>query len=126
MEQKRKKEEEDRLKKIEEEKNERQALFMSNLEQFLSGDSFDPPAELLSSRHTRPATEPCPFFTKTACCRFGDQCSRNHEYPGISKVINYSKPKHNCVLGILVRRDNIVAQMHASQMLGALFWYLRP
>lgn len=86
MEKKRKKEEEEKLKRAEEENNQRQAIFMSNLEQFLSGDSVDPPAELLLSRHTRPEAEPCPFFNKTACCRFGDQCSRDHEYPGTSKV----------------------------------------
>lgn len=59
---------------------------MENLDKFLSGDSDDPPLELKVVRETRPNAEICPFFYKTACCRFGDQCSRNHQYPGISKV----------------------------------------
>ncbi|KAL0894665.1 hypothetical protein ABMA27_013216 [Loxostege sticticalis] len=87
IEQKRKKEDEERLKKIEEERRERQSMFMANLEHFLSDKNVDPPAELLQSRHTKPQAESCPFFSKTACCRFGDQCSRNHEYPGVSKIL---------------------------------------
>lgn len=59
---------------------------MTSLEKFLVGDSSEPPQELLIYHETRPNTELCPFFIKTACCRFGDQCSRNHQYPGISKV----------------------------------------
>lgn len=61
---------------------------MKHLQEFLSGDSNEPPPELLISRETKPNTELCPFFSKTACCRFGDQCSRNHQFPGISKVLN--------------------------------------
>ncbi|RVE42737.1 hypothetical protein evm_012620 [Chilo suppressalis] len=87
LEQKRRKEVEEKLKKIEEEKKIQQQLFMSKLEQFLSGDLTDPPPELLVSHETKPLMEVCPFFNKTACCRFGDQCSRNHRYPGISKVL---------------------------------------
>lgn len=72
---------------MEEETKKRQALFMEKLEQFLSGDVYEPPVELLTFRETRPDKEQCPFFSKTACCRFGDDCSRNHIYPGITKVI---------------------------------------
>lgn len=60
---------------------------MKNLEDFLSGDSNEPPPELMVCRETKIDCDLCPFFNKTACCRFGDQCSRNHRYPGISKVI---------------------------------------
>lgn len=64
---------------------------MNNLDLFLSGDSDEPPAELKVMHETRPEAELCPFFSKTACCRFGDQCSRNHQYPGISKVYPFHK-----------------------------------
>ncbi|CAH0749083.1 unnamed protein product [Diatraea saccharalis] len=87
LEQKRKKEAEEKLKEIEEEKKKQQQIFMSKLEQFLAGDSTEPPPELLISHETRPNVDNCPFFLKTACCRFGDQCSRNHRYPGISNVL---------------------------------------
>ncbi|XP_061707963.1 U2 small nuclear ribonucleoprotein auxiliary factor 35 kDa subunit-related protein 2-like [Cydia pomonella] len=87
LEQKRKEEEEKRLKVIEEEIMRKQQAFMEKLEQFLTGDSEDPPAELLVSSETKPNHEPCPFFVKTGCCRFGNQCSRNHQFPGISRII---------------------------------------
>ncbi|XP_022128083.2 U2 small nuclear ribonucleoprotein auxiliary factor 35 kDa subunit-related protein 2 [Pieris rapae] len=87
LEKQRKAKEAERLKEIEEENKKRQEQFMSNLEKFLSGDCSDPPQELLIYHETRPNTELCPFFIKTACCRFGDQCSRNHQYPGISKIL---------------------------------------
>ncbi|KPJ11763.1 U2 small nuclear ribonucleoprotein auxiliary factor 35 kDa subunit-related protein 1 [Papilio machaon] len=87
MEKKRREEEAERLKEIEEENKRKQKIFMEKLEQFLKGDSEDPPEELLVSRESRPNTNLCPFFLKTACCRFGDECSRNHQYPGISKVL---------------------------------------
>ncbi|XP_073941641.1 uncharacterized protein [Choristoneura fumiferana] len=87
FEQKLKEEEEKRLKEIEEENKCKHQAFMEKLEQFLSGDSNEPPPELLVSSETKPNHELCPFFYKTGCCRFGNQCSRNHQFPGISKVI---------------------------------------
>ena len=59
---------------------------MSNLENFLNGDSVEPPKELQILYESKPGHITCPFFTKTACCRFGDECSRNHIYPGVTKV----------------------------------------
>ena len=64
---------------------------MNNLDLFLSGDSDEPPTELKVMHETKPDTELCPFFSKTACCRFADECSRNHQYPGISKVYPFHK-----------------------------------
>ncbi|XP_011568933.3 U2 small nuclear ribonucleoprotein auxiliary factor 35 kDa subunit-related protein 2 [Plutella xylostella] len=78
---------EERLKQIEEENKKQQQQFMEKLEQFLSGDTREPPQELLTLRETKPGMEACPFFYKTACCRFADQCSRNHQYPGIAKTL---------------------------------------
>ncbi|XP_053600138.1 U2 small nuclear ribonucleoprotein auxiliary factor 35 kDa subunit-related protein 2 [Plodia interpunctella] len=87
LEQKRKKEQEEHLKKIEEENKKKQEIFMKHLQDFLLGDSTKPPVELLVCSETRPNTEMCPFFLKTACCRFGDHCSRNHKYPGVSSIL---------------------------------------
>lgn len=85
-EQKKIKEAKERLKLIEEEKFKQHQMFLVKLNQYLTGDSKQPPEELLVFRNTKPESETCPFFSKTGCCRFGDQCSRNHRYPGISKV----------------------------------------
>lgn len=87
MEQKKKKAEEEQMRALEENNRLRQEKFMTKLEEFLSGDSTNPPTELLISHETKPEMAMCPFFTKTGCCRFGDTCSRNHQYPGISKVL---------------------------------------
>ncbi|KAH9645172.1 hypothetical protein HF086_005717 [Spodoptera exigua] len=87
LEQEKKKKEEERLKAAEEEQKRKHQMFMDHLDKFLSGDSIEPPPELKVVHETRPDAELCPFFTKTSCCRFGDQCSRNHQYPGISRVL---------------------------------------
>ncbi|CAG9567027.1 unnamed protein product [Danaus chrysippus] len=87
MEKERKEKEAQRLKELEEENVKRQEEFMKNLEEFLNGDCKDPPQELLTLYESRPNCDPCPFYAKTACCRFGDECSRNHKYPGISKIL---------------------------------------
>ncbi|XP_053645403.1 U2 small nuclear ribonucleoprotein auxiliary factor 35 kDa subunit-related protein 2 isoform X2 [Cherax quadricarinatus] len=36
---------------------------------------------------TRQKGEPCPFFSKTGACRFGIQCSREHDYPESSQTL---------------------------------------
>ncbi|KAF4517228.1 hypothetical protein B566_EDAN005282 [Ephemera danica] len=45
------------------------------------------PAELRIASESNPHKEVCPFFTKVAACRFGEQCSRNHIHPAISNCI---------------------------------------
>ncbi|XP_045764596.1 U2 small nuclear ribonucleoprotein auxiliary factor 35 kDa subunit-related protein 2 [Maniola jurtina] len=87
MEKQRREKEKERLKRIEEENRQRQETFMFNLEKFLSGDTTKLPEELAVLYETRPDCDVCPFFMKTACCRFGDECSRNHKYPGISRIL---------------------------------------
>lgn len=91
LEQKKRKLEEERLKAAQEELIRKQEMFMENLDMFLSGDAVDPPPELKVIHETKPDAELCPFFAKTACCRFGDECSRNHKYPGISKVYPFHR-----------------------------------
>ncbi|CAG4968188.1 unnamed protein product [Colias eurytheme] len=87
LEKQRKAKEEEKLKEIEEKNRIKQEKFINSLEKFLSGDSSRPPVELLIYRESRPNLEICPFFFKTGCCRFSDECSRNHQYPGISKTL---------------------------------------
>ncbi|KAJ0181752.1 hypothetical protein K1T71_002474 [Dendrolimus kikuchii] len=87
MEQKKKEEEKLKLQQIEQERKLKRQEFEDNLESFVNGGATEPPKELQEVRETRPTMEPCPFFSKTASCRFGDQCSRNHRYPSISKVL---------------------------------------
>ncbi|XP_041978202.1 U2 small nuclear ribonucleoprotein auxiliary factor 35 kDa subunit-related protein 1 [Aricia agestis] len=86
MERQQKEKERQRIKEIEEENKRKQEQFIKNLETFLN-DKGDPPRELLVYHESKPNCDDCPFFLKTACCRFGDECSRNHKYPGISKIL---------------------------------------
>ncbi|VVD05834.1 unnamed protein product [Leptidea sinapis] len=87
----RREKESQRLKQIEEENLARQAKFLNSLEEFLNGNLSEPPEELSTYRETKPNMELCPFFVKTSCCRFGDQCSRNHQYPAISNNANFNE-----------------------------------
>lgn len=61
---------------------------MSRIEQFASGVG-ELPEELLVIKETNPDKEICPFYSKIGICRFGDNCSRNHKKPSISKVNKY-------------------------------------
>ncbi|PZC78852.1 hypothetical protein B5X24_HaOG217179 [Helicoverpa armigera] len=70
LEQKQKQIEEERIAAAKEELKRKQDIFMNNLDKFLSGDSDEPPAELKVMHETRPDAALCPFFSKTACCRF--------------------------------------------------------
>ncbi|XP_028033470.1 U2 small nuclear ribonucleoprotein auxiliary factor 35 kDa subunit-related protein 2 isoform X1 [Bombyx mandarina] len=83
----RRKIEEEKLKQIKEENMKKHQEFLENLQKFMAGDSCEPPKELNYVCDTRPGAEMCTFFSKTATCRFGDQCSRNHQYPSISNVL---------------------------------------
>lgn len=45
------------------------------------------PKPLREVIESQPGKELCPFFAKTAACRYGDTCSRNHRRVCLSKVI---------------------------------------
>lgn len=77
---------EEKIKKSEEEQRLKYEQFIEKLEEYLSGNG-EVPDELLKGSETNPDAVVCPFFFKTAACRFGDSCSRNHKSPGISKVL---------------------------------------
>ncbi|XP_026481061.1 U2 small nuclear ribonucleoprotein auxiliary factor 35 kDa subunit-related protein 2-like [Ctenocephalides felis] len=79
-------EERERKAKIQKEQEERYRILMQKIEDFIK-DGGKIPDELKTPKDTNPSKPLCPFFTKIGACRFGDSCSRNHQSPGISKVL---------------------------------------
>ncbi|CAG9854925.1 unnamed protein product [Phyllotreta striolata] len=63
-----------------------QELSKAKVEDFIEYGG-DTPDHLKTTLETNPNKPPCPFFSKTATCRFFDVCSRNHVRPGISKIL---------------------------------------
>lgn len=45
------------------------------------------PAALEAASETNPGRDACTFFVKTATCRFGRKCARNHCRPGCSRFL---------------------------------------
>lgn len=68
------------------EREEKYEMFMQKIEHYITNGG-EIPDELKVSKDTNPLKPPCPFFAKIGSCRFGNNCSRNHQSPGISKVI---------------------------------------
>jgi U2 small nuclear ribonucleoprotein auxiliary factor 35 kDa subunit-related protein len=60
-------------------------LLLHKLNDYVAGIG-EIPEEMTVTAQTNPGRDICPFFVKTASCRFGDRCSRNHSRPGVSKV----------------------------------------
>lgn len=77
--------EEEKKRLIEEEKQ-RQIDLERRIRAYIDGVGEVPP-ELLIDAETNPAKEMCQFFLKTAACRFGNKCLRNHKRPRLSKVL---------------------------------------
>lgn len=72
--------------RIAQEKQLKQDEVMRQIENFIN-KGYDMPPEVNIASMTNPDRPPCPFFTKTGACRFGDRCSRNHIRPAISRVL---------------------------------------
>ncbi|XP_031629675.1 U2 small nuclear ribonucleoprotein auxiliary factor 35 kDa subunit-related protein 1 isoform X2 [Contarinia nasturtii] len=70
-----------------EEKTRRQLDLKIRIRAYIEGMDDEPPLELLDTAETNPGKELCHFFLKTASCRFGNQCLRNHKRPKISKTL---------------------------------------
>lgn len=70
---------------IEEEKL-RHADLERRIQAYIDGCGEIPP-ELFEVAETNPGKEPCPFFEKSATCRFGNKCMRNHRKQKISKML---------------------------------------
>lgn len=62
------------------------ADLQQKIQEYINCDG-DVPIELLQNAETNPGKEICTFFMKTATCRFGNKCVRNHIRPRISKVL---------------------------------------
>ncbi|XP_063934696.1 U2 small nuclear ribonucleoprotein auxiliary factor 35 kDa subunit-related protein 2-like [Zophobas morio] len=85
--------EQQRLKKIKEakererEENERkQQLLEQEIENFIAHGGSTP-EHLKQIIQMNPNKPTCPFFQKTAACRFRDSCSRNHIKPCVSRIL---------------------------------------
>ncbi|XP_069677048.1 U2 small nuclear ribonucleoprotein auxiliary factor 35 kDa subunit-related protein 2-like isoform X2 [Periplaneta americana] len=86
LEQKKQKEAEEEVKKKEAEKLKKQEDLMRQINDFITHGG-EIPSSINISTETHPNKPLCPFFSKTGACRFGDHCSRNHQRPGISRVL---------------------------------------
>nr|XP_022918721.1 U2 small nuclear ribonucleoprotein auxiliary factor 35 kDa subunit-related protein 2 [Onthophagus taurus] len=74
--------EEQKLKELEE-KIARDKVLREEIDHYIENGG-ELPEQFVGSLETNPNKELCPFFKKTATCRFGDGCSRNHIRPKIS------------------------------------------
>ncbi|CAG7718394.1 unnamed protein product [Allacma fusca] len=70
------------------EKRERQEQEFNEFLDFLSGDIETPPVPYLIPDDPNFGEKAvCPFFARTATCRFGTQCTRLHPKPALSQVL---------------------------------------
>lgn len=61
--------------KVEDEKKRKQDELMQQIDDFIRKGG-ELPQSVNISTETNPDRDPCPFFSKTGACRFGDRCSR--------------------------------------------------
>ncbi|XP_076649429.1 uncharacterized protein LOC143357093 [Halictus rubicundus] len=80
----RKKQEEEKRKR--EEDIEKRERLVKEIDDYID-NGIKTPEALREMIDSQPGKELCPFFTKTAACRYGDTCSRNHRRVCLSKVI---------------------------------------
>lgn len=75
------------IKRLREEEEKRlQIELQQRIEEFLHSDG-DVPSQLRADAETNPSKPLCTFFEKTAACKFGNQCLRNHIRPRISCIL---------------------------------------
>nr|XP_031840438.1 U2 small nuclear ribonucleoprotein auxiliary factor 35 kDa subunit-related protein 1 isoform X2 [Nomia melanderi] len=80
----RKKQEEEKQKREEDIKKREELL--KEIDDYID-NGIETPEAMREVVDSQPGKELCPFFTKTAACRYGDTCSRNHRRVCLSKVI---------------------------------------
>ncbi|XP_024947015.1 U2 small nuclear ribonucleoprotein auxiliary factor 35 kDa subunit-related protein 1 isoform X3 [Cephus cinctus] len=73
-------------KRLQEEEIKRHEELQRQIDDYIDNGTKTPEA-LRAVTESQPGKELCPFFTKTAACRYGDTCSRNHRRVCLSKVI---------------------------------------
>ena len=63
-------------------RDKQEALLRDALSELGQSSAQNPPVPSPEERtvDSRPGLQPCPFFEKTGCCRFGPRCSRNHRH----------------------------------------------
>lgn len=72
--------------RVAEEKQRQHELLIQKIDEYIRGVGPQP-EELKTPVDLHPSKELCSFFAKTASCRFGPKCTRNHRRPGISRLI---------------------------------------
>lgn len=72
--------------RVAEEKRRLHELLVHKIDEYIRG-AGPQPEELKAPIDSNPSKELCSFFTKTASCRFGVKCTRNHRRPGISRLV---------------------------------------
>ncbi|CAH1369351.1 unnamed protein product [Tenebrio molitor] len=85
-EQKRLKEIKEKKEREKEENERKQLLLQQEIENFIAHGGATP-EYLKVNIEMNPNKPICPFFQKTAACRFRDLCSRNHIKPGVSRIL---------------------------------------
>lgn len=73
-------------KRLFEEQKQREIDLENRIQAYLN-DSIEMPPELMVEAESNPGKEPCPYFGKTATCRFGNKCTKNHKRQKISKIL---------------------------------------
>ncbi|GAB0089068.1 hypothetical protein DMENIID0001_035470 [Sergentomyia squamirostris] len=73
-------------KRIASEKRRKHEELLRKIKSYVQGEQ-DLPEELLETLDSNPGKDLCPFFSKTAVCRFGNTCNRNHTMPMISQIV---------------------------------------
>lgn len=68
------------------EKRRQHELLVHKIDEYIRGVGPQPD-DLKTPIDSNPDKELCSFFTKTASCRFGGKCTRNHRRPGISRLV---------------------------------------
>lgn len=85
-EQKKIKEEKEKLEALKREEEKRRQETLNRINDFIQNGG-DIPLELQAVSETNPGKEMCLFFNKVGACRFGNQCSRNHQHFKISNTL---------------------------------------
>uniref|UniRef100_A0A8D2I4Y9 Zinc finger CCCH-type, RNA binding motif and serine/arginine rich 2 n=1 Tax=Urocitellus parryii TaxID=9999 RepID=A0A8D2I4Y9_UROPR len=86
-EQLRKEREEEEQKLQEKRKREVIALTGTDTLHNLRSDTWQNPEPPINLRSMEKDQAICPFYSKTGACRFGDRCSRKHNYPATSSTL---------------------------------------
>lgn len=77
-------------KRLADEERQFQSELKRKIDEFLKSDG-PVPSELRINAETNPGRPVCQFFEKTAACRFGNKCIRNHIRPKLGTMLMISR-----------------------------------